>query len=217
MATFEDMDLKFAASGVAGLAVLYVPANGADGQTVTIGKDVYELDRAADGVTAGRIAVTSQSDDTPAEVTDALIAKINSSGTEPVLAIDIGTTEVLVVTADKPGGNPVARTETIAVSETLAGAGNVWSSATITGGQSAGVPIAMATRVPNATEVTLNSMHFVFPWTITSVMVQVRVTATNALKAYDGDVAITTNRVQLNNDGAVDFAATDTVTVIARG
>lgn len=215
MANFEG-PIRAVDYGTAGVAVLRVAANGADEETVTIGADVYELDRADDGVTAGRIAVTAQSDDTPAEVTDALVAAINASGTENVVAQGFSDNEVIVFTADYPGGNITPSDTTLATAETLDGTNNVWSTSTngLLGGSRTGL-IPASSRVPNATEVALGNMHFGFGFAVGGAIAQVVVTASGAAKAWDGDILISGRRVTINNDGDVDFAATDTVRVIA--
>lgn len=214
MAEIRDKP-EYKHSGVAHVATLRVAANVADEETVTIGADVYEFDRADDGVTAGRIAVTTHVDDTPANATNALITAINASGTEHVVAVDISANEIAVFTADEPGGNIQPSATTIAVSETLDGTDNTWDAANIDGGDQFGSPLAMVSRVPTATEVALGNMHFGFPFTVGHVIAQVRVTASGAAKAWDGDIIATGRRVVINNDGATDWAATDTVTVIA--
>jgi hypothetical protein len=191
------------------VGVLRVAADVADTQTVTIGSDVYEFDRAANGVTAGRIAVTGHADDTPANATNALITAINTYGTEPITAIDISDNEILLV-ADNVGA------VTTALAETLAGANNVFSAAAMAGGADAAVKrVATAVRVPTATEVALGNLHVALPFTPTVAQVVVRVTATGALTAWDGDIHLATNRVTINNDATIDWAATDTIWIIA--
>lgn len=204
-------------AGSPALAVLRVDADGVDAQTVTIGADIYELDRADDGVTAGRIAVTSQSDDTPAEITDALVLAINTLGTEPILAIDISDNEMLIMTADKPGGTPVPSTAVTALAETLAGALNAWDSAALRAGQAvAGRRFVTDTRVPNAQEVALGTMHIACPgFTPSGALVMVVITATGIATAWVGATLFAANRCTIDNTGAVDWAVTSTVFVIA--
>lgn len=202
--------------GVAPIAVLRLASNVADTETVTIGADVYEFDRAANGVTAGRIAVTAHSDDTPANASTALANKINASGTELVKAVRISANEILIYAADAVGGDPDGSTATTALAETMAGANNAWDTAALRGGQDADYrAAASASRVPNATEVALGNMHFVFPFTVATAVAEVRVTAGGTPKGWVGGVTISGNRVTLDNAGATDWAATDTVTVIA--
>jgi len=195
--------------GVRAINVLRVATDGADAQTVAIGNDVYELDRAANGVVAGRIPVTSHGDDTPAEVTDALVAAINANRASSVTALGISDNEVLIVAK---GDGPVA----IACSETLAGADNAWAAATMYGGSGpSGKQQTVLSRVPNATEVALGQMHIALPFNPGIVMVDVRVTNDGTKKAWDGGIAYAANRVTLTNAGDTDWAATDTVKVLA--
>jgi hypothetical protein len=100
--------------------------------------------------------------------------------------------------------------------ETLAGANNVWSAATMTGGVAAGLKrVQRASRVPTATEVALGFMNFTFPFTPAHVEVTVLVTASGLETAWIGNRTISGGRVRLDNAGGTDWAATDTVNVIA--
>jgi hypothetical protein len=185
--------------------VLRVAADVADAETVTIGGTVFEFDRAANGVTAGRVAVTGHADDTPAAATDALITAINATTSCPMTAVDISANEVLLV-SKKYGAHAHACTET------LAGSNNAFASATAYGGRAPGNQrLAVAARVPNATEVAVGNLHFPVSFTPASVNVEVRVTSTGVVKAWDGAVAISAGRVTINNAGSTDWAATDTV------
>jgi hypothetical protein len=196
--------------GARAVNVLRVASNVADTETVTIGADVYEFDRAADGVTAGRIAVTGHADDTPAAATDALIAKINASGTEAVTAVDISANEILIV-ANKPGAVVLACTET------LGGANNAWAAAAMYGGAVPGPKKRqLLVRVPTAVEVAVGNLHFEFDFTPTKVKVDVRITATPGIAvAWDGAITITGGKVTLGNGGSVDWSASHDVWVEA--
>lgn len=192
--------------------VLRVASDVADEETVTIGDDVYEFDRADDGVaTVGAIPVTGHADDTPAAATDALIDAINTLGSEAVETIDIGNNEILIV-AEEVGA------VVLACSETLAGANNAWGAAAMYGGAAPATKKLVAqTRVPTAQEVTLGNMHFVFPFAPTVMAVDVRVTATGVAKAWGGSIAVVDNRVTLTNGTDPDWAATDTVKLVVVG
>jgi hypothetical protein len=199
--------------GQLALAVLRIPANVADEETISIGADVYEFDRAGDGVVnAGAIAVTGHADDTPAQATPALVAAINASGTEPVVAVSIDANEILII-ADAVGN------VTLALAHTMVGVGNEWDTAAMREGSAAGMGrVVRASRVPNAVEVIRNNLHFPIGFTPSAVMVQVRETATGALKAWDGRVvieALPVPRVVLVNTGGTDWSAADTVTIVA--
>lgn len=77
--------------------------------------------------------------------------------------------------------------------------------------------VAKVTRVPTAAEVTDGYLHAVFPFTVKHAIVSIRITATNAVKAWDGAVTISGSRVTLDNAGATDWAATDTAIIEAIG
>lgn len=163
-----------------------------------------------DGVTLG--TATSGVDPIADEFTDALEAAINASGTEPVTAVKIGANEVLVF-ADAIGVNEMA------LAETMAGANCAWDTTKLR----AGTPLesakfARVSRVPNAVEVALGNMHIPLTFAPSAVVATVRVTSDGAAKAWDGKVVVTAGDnpyVTLDNSGNVDWAATDTVTVVA--
>lgn len=163
-----------------------------------------------DAVTLG--TTTAGVDPTAGEGSDALIAAINASATEAVKAIDISANEVLIVAEE-------AGVVTLALAETMGGANNaVDTSAMRGGGAASAVNIATVSRVPNATEVALDQMHIPLDFAPNFVFVQVRVTANGTIKAWDGGMTITSGDnpyITLTNAGNTDWAATDTVYVIA--
>lgn len=181
---------------------------GASGTTVAThanGTDIY----VGDGVTAGRIALGMVATLTPTVFTAALVDDINTVGTEPVTAVLISVNEVLIH-ADTVG------VVTTALAETLAGANNAWDTAALRVGAAAATKkIARVARVPNAQEVALGNLHVALDFTPAVVVVQVRVTASGDLVAWDGDCVIATGLVKLTNTGDVDWAATDTVHIVA--
>lgn len=163
----------------------------------------------ADGVTAGAIAVGLVATLTPTVFGTALVADYNEHATEAVSSEKISANEVLF-TADAVGD------VTLACAETLAGANNAFAAAAMYGGEvPASKPLAVAARVPNAAEVALGTMHFALPFTPTFGVVEVRVTATGVVKAWGGAVSFGTGRLTLTNGTDPDFAATDTVRVLA--
>lgn len=170
-------------------------------ETFTSGENVF------DAPTLG--TTNAGVDPTAGEVSDALIAAINESATEDVTAVDIGANEVLLI-ADAVG------VVALACTETLAGASNAWAAATMYGGAApAAVKIVAQARVPNATEVALGNIHFMFDFTPSFAQAQVRVTADGSPKAWDGALTMTGGRISLDNSGGTDWADTDTVYVIA--
>lgn len=194
--------------GLPAFGFIYVPADVADTETVTIGSVVFEFDRAANGVTAGRVAVTGHADDTPANATDALITAINARTDLGLTAVDVNTSTILLV-RDTVGSNATA------LAEAMAGSGNVVSAATLLNGAAeANKRIVAVARVPTANEVAAGLLIVPLNFTPTNVLVQVRVTSGGAFKAWDGKWTITGGAnpyVSVDNAGSTDWAATDTV------
>ena len=191
--------------------VLRLASNVADGETVTIGGEVYEIDTAAapGAITAGNIRVDCNAGVTPTIASAALVAAINANTRLGLTAVAISVNEVLVFTNNDNA--PIG----VACSETLAGANNAWAAGAFYGGEASGVRgLRAAQRAPNAQEVALGNMHFVFPFTVVAALVQVR-NSTGASKAWDGVTTVSGARVTLDNAGATDWAATDTVVVLA--
>jgi hypothetical protein len=171
--------------------------------------DATDIFKAGTAAAAGRIEVGVVATLTPTVFGAALVAVINTEGTAGVTATAISANEVLI-TANTAGAVVTACTET------LSGANNVWAAAAMYGGRAAGQRrVSVQRRVPNATEVALGNMHFVFDFAPVSVSARVVTTATpGVVKAWDGAVTITGNRATLDNTGATDFAATDTVELV---
>lgn len=153
---------------------------------------------------------------TPTAATPALVWAINTLGKSNVAAIQVDVNTVVVHTAVKPGGAPAAYGgANIAVSETLAGAGNAWDAANITGGRKPEVG-QLLSIVPSANEVTAGKIVRVFPFVPVVEECTVRVTATAAVKAWDGAVTVSGNSIVIDNAGATDWAATDTIRCYVR-
>jgi hypothetical protein len=191
--------------------VLRLASNVADGETITIGSENYEIDTAAapGAIVAGNIRVDCNAGVTPAIASAAIVAAINANTKYGLLAMAISVNEILVFANND--SSPIA----LPCSETLAGANNTWSTAAFYGGETSGVRgLRAAQRVPNAPEVAIGNMHFMFPFAVLAVLVQVR-SSTGAAKAWDGLTTISGQRVTLDNSGVTDWAATDTVVVLA--
>jgi hypothetical protein len=188
--------------------VLRIAANVADTETVTIGNDVYEFDNNAT-FTAGRIPVVIAGL-TPTLATPALVAAINNYSTHRVLAVQISVNEVLVVSRDD-----ASVVGALTCTETMAGANNAWSTATLTAGCAAGGAVTMLQqRAATAQDVTIGSAHFWFPFTVAAALCIVR-TAAGAVKTWDGVTMISGQRVTMDNAGASDWAATDVLVCLA--
>lgn len=229
-------NLRAAILGAAGAGTLYAAATPAHTTVTVSASDATTLTvQAKQGGTPANAYGTTESltnaawggatmsggvDPTAAEFTTALTAAINTSGTEKVTAVRVSANEVLVYSSNARGdATPVARADALTLTETLTGANNAWDTAAMRGGRAVGTQaVSVQQRVPNAQEVALGNMHFVFPFTPTSVIVRVVTTATPGVaKAWDGGATVTGNRVTLDNGGATDWAATDTVQVTVTG
>ena len=188
-----------------------MPSNVADAETITIGAEVYEIDTAvAPGViTAGNIRVDCNAGVTPTIASASIVAAINANTKLGLTALAISVNEILVYTNNDKA--PIG----VACSKTLAGANNAWATAAFYGGDGSGILGQRgAQRSPNAQEVAIGNMHFMFPFTVGAMLAQVR-TSTGAAKAWDGLLTSSGGRVTADNSGATDWAATDTVTIFA--
>lgn len=202
--------------GVMPMNTLRLLANVADTETVTIGNDVYEFD-SNNSFTTGRIPVIVSAGLTPAIAGPALAAAINANPQSRVNAVSLGSGARVVVFPRRTSDYSLT---TFTFAETLAGAGNAWdSTTTFSGGLIAPQWFEVASRVPNASEVTAGFMDFLFPFVPTRYIIQIVTTATGAILAWDGVATLdaTTRRIQLDNSGVTDWAATHTVRVFAWG
>ncbi len=179
---------------------------GTIGNAITLSKTGTNL--AVDAATLGTEVLGV--DPSAANVCDALLAAINASATEAVVARKISNNELQLL-ADAVG------VVTIACTEGLTGANNGWAAAAMYGGRAAGARKFQAiTRVPTAVEVALGNMHFELNFTPAMVFVRIKPTATpNAAKAHDGGVTISTTHIKVDNAGSTDWAETDTIEVLA--
>jgi hypothetical protein len=198
--------------------VLTALAGGTAGDAIATTETFTHVSNVFDAGTLG--TTTAGVDPTAGESSDAIIAAINGGlavAAESILAIDIGANEVLVLTADRPGGTPVPSTKTTALAETLGGTDNAWDTAALRAGQAvAGRRFVVDTRVPNAAEVALGNMHIACPgFTPSGAIVIVVTTATGIAVAWVGATLFAANRCTLDNSGVVDWATTDTVFVMA--
>ena len=191
--------------------VLRLASNVADAETITLGSEVYEIDTAAapGAITAGNIRVDCNAGVTPAIASAAIVAAINANTRNGLTAVAISANEILVFA--NSDSSPI----TLPCAETLAGANNAWAAANFYGGEASGVRgLRAAQRSPNAQEVAIGNMHFMFPFAVNAALIQIR-TSTGASKAWDGVTTISGARVSLDNAGATDWAATDVVAVFA--
>lgn len=112
IATVSSATYTVAEAAAAGILTLTGAVS--DGETVTIGTDVYEFDTDST-VTQGNIQVDVNADQTAPAAITALVAAITASDTVGVGAAD-GAGDTVDLTADNtgPAGNLIATTETMA-------------------------------------------------------------------------------------------------------
>jgi len=191
--------------------ILRLGANVADAETITLGRDVFELDTNS-AITAGNLLVNVNGNLTPTLAGPIIVAAINTYNTQKLVAVQLAT-GVIGVYANEPNQGLPA----IPCAETLAGANNAWDAAALYGGNVGVAPQTMLIqRAAVAAEVTEGNAYFFLPFTVVSAIGFVR-TAAGVSKAWDGAVSFTGNRVKLDNAGATDWAATDVLFCLASG
>ncbi len=198
-----------------GVAHVDVAADVADGELLTMsfteGPDlVFEFDTDAT-FTAGNVQVDVSGGVTPTLALDALLAAVN------------GQVAVTGISAFKVSGNLLhlvgvgSRSVGATFAETMAGGGNTvdagWRGEAAHGNS----PRQTMGRDPIAAEVSAGVMYFYPSVSISRVEVSVVDSAGDSV-AWDGAVVFdATNRVTVDNSGAVDWSATDTVYVQVTG
>lgn len=204
--------LKTAAMPRRTMNFLRVATAAADGETVTIGNEVYEWDTAAapGAITAGRIRIDISAGQSTTQCMNALVAAINGNTKQPIAARKLGPGVAVVANAGVGG-------ICLPCSHTMAGANNAWLQARMgdTGGQpiqlgSGPVPCQMQYRIATAMEVTLSAMEFFFPFTVGWAMVQASDMGPTGSKSGTG-VIIYGDRVEVGGG----FALNDCVAVFA--
>lgn len=185
---------------------------GDSGTTTAVHANAVAI-KISNGYTAGHIPVGLIATLTPTAFIPAIIAQVNSYGTEIFSAFVQLVNVSMMIYGDVPG--PVV----LACTETLAGANNFWLSSTTYGGVSNGPRnIYIETRVPLASEVTAGFISFVTNFNPVILSILIIPTATPGIaKAWDGSASIFNfsggGMVTLNNAGATNWAATDTITL----
>lgn len=224
--------------------VLTSSANYANGETVTIGSVVYTFVTTLQTNVVGQILIGASEAASIQNLTDAIngagtpgLTYSNKNVANPKVTA-VAATHTCTVTARRAGTgqNAVATTETSGTaswgsatltggtdtayfSETMAGTNNAWAGAQFAGYVAISKPgfipsTTVASRVPNAQEIALKSMHFLFGFTVRSFIVQHR-DSTGALKAFDGTVNLSGKRVTVAGGTSVLLATSDLVTVSA--
>src|SRR5213592_1491948 len=96
--------------------VLRLASNVADGETITIGSEVYEIDTAAapGAITAGNVRVDCNAGVSPTIASAAIVASINANTKLGLTAVAISVNEILVYTNNENAPLGVACAETLA-------------------------------------------------------------------------------------------------------
>lgn len=165
---------------------------------------------------AGGIAVGLVATLTPTAFTAALVHDINNRSKQRITALLISINYVKVFTSQSPGsavGRPSS--ETIATTETLAGANNAWGAATMVEGHEGG-PYMTLSHVPTANEALVGQVDLILAFTPVVVLVEVITTATRARVAWDGVVTVDGSRITLDNSGGTDWTAAETLLIHLR-
>lgn len=187
-----------------------------DADTLTIGADVYEWDSNA-AATEGRIRVIIGGS---AELSlDALIAAINTSGTENILASKSGTDTIIIQSADNNGGTATNTDPSIVLADSTANftwrPGNV-NLNTLSGSASAYKKSSRATLTATTALIGgASAIFFQFEFTPVDFLIQVR-SSVGVLKQNVSDqFTISGNRIVWTSAGATHVANTDIVSILA--
>lgn len=191
--------------------ILTVLANVPTNETFTIDGRKYQVVTNATQISASTNVpvIVPDADNAPLAFVTNAVRTINSNSTA-FYAVAGGTTNVYIIATS-------LRTSGVSCTETLAGTGNAWASATTYGGVSeanTAKRTVVLSRAAVTAEVTAGYMYFTPNFTPTKVVVNVRA-STGIVKAWVGAVTISNRLVILDNSGATDFANTDVVTIVA--
>lgn len=204
--THKGRALDDGSLGVFANALIQITGVVSDAETVTVGAEVYEFDDDA-SVVAGNILVDVSGDLSAANALAKLTLAINASGRSGVRAEDPVDGVNMDLIAQKAHDNVSAN---VALAETMAN--GAIDTAMQLGKK--GTPPMKFTRSPSALEVVATRMKWFFDREVSAVQVHVRTTA-GVVKAWDGADGFNDTEVTLDNGGAVDWVATDRVTLDA--
>ncbi|MBM9499755.1 hypothetical protein JWG44_05760 [Leptospira sp. 201903071] len=192
--------------GFLGVNILRLTTNVTDGETLSIGALTFQFDRALAGVPAGKIGISNYPDDTPANVSTAIVSAINSQSRCEVIALKMSNNEVLTINKDFES-NPN-------FSSTMVGPNNLWASPNSIFGQKPGSILpGFVKRVPTAVEVALGKIRIVFDFPPTFLDIRVVLTANPGVQvAWDGVVSVSGNILTIDNaSGSTPFLQTHTI------
>lgn len=202
--------------GVVPHARLAFPNQPSNSDTLGIGADTYEF--SSDGtVTTGRRKVDIGVD--AATTLASLVTSINTA-TAAVKASVVGTF-LLIQGASAAGGTPTPGAPSIALTESITDAANVWESGVSNLNQSAGEAAGYKRRA--TAKVTVSSglaaastaLLAQFDFTPTDFFIQIRDTNGAMKNTVSDRFTISGNGILITQNGATHLAATDTVTIEA--
>jgi hypothetical protein len=206
------------------LRLLGAPGAAVEGNTVTVGDDVYEFRGSTPpaGGTAGRIWVYNGASSAASRtnlinaingVVDAATITRNGTNTEEVVAsAGVTTGDVVVQSANDIGGDPIPSSTAIACSETLATATDIWDAANTYNGiaEQAREAIAVAVTI-NAAMIAKGDVQVYFDFTPRSVVL------VNRMRPQNEAYVISGNGVSLTLAGGAspNNQADDVIDIIA--
>jgi len=206
------------------LRLLGAPAAAVEGNTVTIGADVYEFRDSSPpaGGTEGRIWVYGGANSAASRanlidaingVVDAdLVTRDGDNTEEVVAAAGITTGDIVVQSADDIGGNPVPSATPIACSEGLDTATDIWDAAnTYAGIAMQARQIAAQTLTLNAAQIAKGDVQVYFDFTPRGCILVNRMRPQNEAYTITGDAVSLT----LAGGGSPNNQAADVIDIIA--
>lgn len=202
--------------GVVAHARLAFPNQPSDTDTISIGADTYEF--SSDGtVTAGRRKVDIGVD--AATTLASLIVSINTA-TAAVNASSVGTF-LLIQNASAAGGTPTPGVPSVALTEAITDAADVWEAGVTNLNQSAGEASGYKRRATAKITVSAGlaavsaGLLAQFDFTPTDFFIQIRDTNGQIRFTVTDRFTISGNGILITQNGATHLAATDIVTIEA--
>lgn len=206
------------------LRLLGAPGAAVEGNTVTVGDDVYEFRGSTPpaGGTAGRIWVYNGANSAASRanlinaingVVNAATITRNGTNTEEVVAsAGVTTGDVIVQSADDIGGDPIPSSTIIACAETLATATDVWDQANSYNGLATTLREAIAVALTlTAAMIAKGTVEVFFDFTPRSVIVVNRSRPQNEAYTISGNAVSLT----LAGGASPNNQATDVLDIIA--
>lgn len=183
----------------------------ADGDLINIGNKTYEIDEAADGVTAGNIAVDTSGDTTAAQAVATIVGVINANKPSvPVTALaHPGDSDHILITADAraAAGNMVF-TATFSATSTITGSGLLQF------GEDGGSQVESRVEYIAEAEDVSATMIVIETGMNSPRFADVTVRdAGGAVVAWDGDLVVSGSQIRIDNGGAVDWVDGSVLTV----